>query len=139
MIKCENIVSCLMQNSKKYGKWPEAYVLILHSYWSPQFRNFAIPPIWLSHSTTWKYCSPCYCFLTPQFRTFMNLLIGIFWVSNLTKFSLKIDRNYAPILITIISNITVLVSHNVICFRFYMPISHYVNKKLLQLIVCIVV
>ena len=55
LIKCEKFVSCLMQYSKKYWKWPETYVLILHSYWTPQFQNFAIPPIWLSsHSITQK-------------------------------------------------------------------------------------
>ena len=48
LIKCEKFVSCLMQYSKKYWKWPETYVLILHSYWNPQFQNFAIPLIWLS-------------------------------------------------------------------------------------------
>ena len=39
LIKCEKFVSCLMQYSKKYWKWPETYVLILHSHWTPQFRN----------------------------------------------------------------------------------------------------
>ena len=52
LIKCEKIVSWLMQYSKKYGKWPETWVLILHIYWTQQFQNFAVPLIWLSHSTT---------------------------------------------------------------------------------------
>ena len=30
---------------------------------------------------------------------------------------------------TIVSNITVLVSHNIIFFEFFMPMSHGVNKK----------
>ena len=47
-MKCEKFVSCLMQYLEKYGKWPETYVLILHGYRTPQFQNFAIPPIWLS-------------------------------------------------------------------------------------------
>ena len=34
-----------------------------------------------------------------------------------------------PIIITIISNITVLVSHNVICFGCFMPMSHVIYKK----------
>ena len=34
-----------------------------------------------------------------------------------------------PILITVISNITVFVQHNVICFEYFMPMSHGVNKK----------
>ena len=55
LIKCEKFVFCLMQYLKKYWKWTEAYKLILHSYWTPQFQNFAIPPIWLSsHSITQK-------------------------------------------------------------------------------------
>ena len=98
-------------------------LFLLYGYHTPQLENIALPAIVFSLHT----------------RTFMNLLIGIFWVSNLTKFSLKIDRNYVSILITIISNITVLVSHNVICFIFFMPISHYVNQTLLQHIVSIVV
>ena len=46
--KYEKFVSCLMQYLEKYGKWPETYVLTLHGYRTPQFQNFAIPPIWLS-------------------------------------------------------------------------------------------
>ena len=38
------------------------------------------------------------------------------------------------IIITIVSNITVLVSHNIISFGFFMPISHGVNKKLLKIL-----
>ena len=60
LINCKKIVSYLMQYSKKYWKWPGTYVLILHSYWRPQFQNFAIPPIWLSsYSITQRYCYPC--------------------------------------------------------------------------------
>ena len=33
------------------------------------------------------------------------------------------------IIITIASNITVLVSYNIILFRFFMPMSHGVKKK----------
>ena len=42
---------------------------------------------------------------------------------------LEIGRNYVSIIITTISNITVLVSQNVICFEYFMPTSHGVNKK----------
>ena len=45
------------------------------------------------------------------------------------NFVLEIDRNYVSIIITIISNITVLVSHNAICFGYFIRISHDVNKK----------
>ena len=41
----------------------------------------------------------------------------------------KICRNYMSIIITIVSNITVLVSHNVTFFGFFMPMDHGVNKK----------
>ena len=83
LIKCEKFVSCLMQHSKKYWKWPETYKLIRHSYWTPQFQNFAIPPIWLSsHSINSMILLSLHYFLTPQFQTFTNLSIGIFGVSN---------------------------------------------------------
>ena len=36
------------------------------------------------------------------------------------------------IIITIVSNITVLVSHNIIFFGLFMPMSHGVNKKTLS-------
>ena len=58
----------------------------------------------------------------------LSLLTGINWVSNPTQFFLEKDRNSASIIITIISNIIVLVSH-VICFEYLMSISHCVNKK----------
>ena len=71
----------------------------------PQFQNFGIPPIWSSLSTIWKYCYPCYCFLTPQFQTLTNLLILIFW-------GLVISLNYITI-----NNITALVQCNTVLFR----------------------
>ena len=79
LIKCEKINSCLMQYSKKYWKWPETYVLILRSHWTPQFPNSAIPPICLSsHSITQKILLSLHYFLTLQFQTFTNLPNGIF-------------------------------------------------------------
>ena len=72
LIKFEKFVSCLMQYSKKYWKWPETYVLILHSYWTPQFQNFAIPPIWLSSHSIWlptqRHCYPCITFSLHNFK-----------------------------------------------------------------------
>ena len=64
LIKCEKFVSCLMQHSKKYWKWPETYKLILHRYWTPQLQKISL-----------------HYFLTPQFQTFTNLPIGICGVS----------------------------------------------------------
>ena len=37
-------------------------------------------------------------------------------------------RNYVPLTITVVSNITMLVSHNVIFIRYFMPMSHGVAK-----------
>ena len=85
LIKCENFVSCLMQYSKKYWKWPETYLLILQSYWTPQFQSFTFPSRWLSsHSISQRYYYPCITFLLHNFKLFTNLLIGIFGVSNTT-------------------------------------------------------
>ena len=87
LIKCEKFVSCLMQYSKKYWKWPETYKLILHSYWTPQFQNFAIPPTWLSsHSITQRYCYPCITFSLHNFKLlpiyqleFLGIVIPLFF------------------------------------------------------------
>ena len=72
-------------------------------------------------------------FLTPQFQTFTNLLIGIFGVSNLTFFLffllLRFLRNYVSIIVNIISNNTVLQ-----CYLLWIFVS---IRRLLQLIVCI--
>ena len=130
LIKCEKFVSCLMQYSKKYWKWPETYVLILHSYWTPQFQNFCHSSymfmITLYNS---KILLSLHCFLTPQFQTFTNLLIGIFESSNSTQFFLEVERNYASIIVTIISNITALQ-----CYLLWILVS---IRRLLQLIVYI--
>ena len=45
------------------------------------------------------------------------------------NFYLEIGRNYVSIIITIISNIIVLVSDNGIYFGYFIPTSHVVNKK----------
>ena len=61
---------CFLSNGilKKCGKWPENYVLILHSYWNPQFQNFSIPPIWLSHSIIQRYWYPCIALSLDSFQ-----------------------------------------------------------------------
>ena len=38
-------------------------------------------------------------------------------------------RNYVPIMITVISIITMLVSHNVICFGYFIHMSHGFDEK----------
>ena len=79
--------------------------------------------------------------LAPWFQTFTNLSHhdGI-WISDFVfrlipipsdlffQF-LEIFINYMSILITIVSNITVLVSHNIIFYRFFISVNHGVNKK----------
>ena len=52
-----------------------------------------------------------------------------FWLVIPLNFYLEIGRNYVSIIITIISNITVLVSDNGICFEYFIRTSHVVNKK----------
>ena len=131
LVKCKKFVSCLMQYSKKYWKWPETYVLILHIYWTPQFQNFAIPPIWLSsHSITQRYCYPCITFSLHNFKLlpiyqleFLGIVIPLFF------FFLRFLRNYVSIIVSIISNDTVLQ-----CSLFWIFVS---TRRLLQLIMCI--
>ena len=60
--------------------------------------------------------------------------MNYFWIRNPTYFLsffffFEIGKNNMSIVIAIVSNITVLVSHNVIFFGGYMPMSHDVNKN----------
>ena len=100
LIKCGKIVSC--QKNTANDQKPRCSFCMANE--PPQFQNFGIPPIWSSLSTTWKYCYPYYCFLTPQFQTFTNPLILIFW-------RLVISLNYITI-----NNITALVQCNAVLF-----------------------
>ena len=135
LIKCEKSVSCLMQHSKKYWKWPEIYKLILHSYWTPQFQNFAIPPTWLSsHFITQRYCYPCIAFSLHNFKLlpicqseFLGLVI-LFFCCCFFVF-LRFLRNYVSIIVNIVSNNSVLQ-----CYLLWIFVS---IRRLLQLIVCI--
>ena len=78
LIKCEKFVSCLMQYLKKCWKWPEIYVPILHSSWTQQFLNFAIPLLWLSlHSINQRYCYPCITFSLHNLNVFLGVLFHI--------------------------------------------------------------
>ena len=101
LIKCGKIVFCLMQSPQKYGKWPETGAQSALSL-NPTISKFCL--------SSYFYC--CYCFLTLQFRNFVNLKLEFLWVSNPSSISLKIKRNYVSIIITIVGNITVLVSYN---------------------------
>ena len=64
----------------------------------------------------------CYCCYLPTCH------MEFFQVSNPTYVFLEIGRT-CSIIITIIGSITVLLSDNVICFGYFMPMSHGVNKK----------
>ena len=120
-----------MQHSKKYWKWPETYKLILHSYWTPQFQNFAIPPTWLSsHSITQRYCYPCITFSLHNFKLlpichleFLRLVILLFFI-----FFLRFLRNLS-IIVNITTNNTELQCY---LLWIFLPI-----RRLLQFIVCI--
>ena len=64
----------------------------------------------------------------PNFKILPTHHMEVFWVSN-PNWILKKGRNYVPIIFTIISNITVLVSGNVIRLGYFMPMSNGINKK----------
>ena len=73
---------------------------------------------------------------TPQFYNFTNFSPGKFFGLKIEFFSLSFffffletRRNYMSIIITIVSNITLSVSRNIIFLKFFMPMSHGVNKK----------
>ena len=76
--------------------------------------------LWLPHPTISKFYQPS----TSNF----------FWIGNPTYyyyffFFLEKGRTYVSIIITIVSNITMLMSHIAIFFRYLMPLSHGVNKE----------
>ena len=82
----------------------------------------------IPHSYHW------YRILTPQFQNFTNSPHGNFLICNPSYFFLVIGRNNVSISITIVSNITVLVSHIVIIwFGYVKPMIHGVNKNSSQL------
>ena len=56
----------------------------------------------------------------------MEFFLG--WLSHLILL-LEKGRNYVSIIIAIVSNITVLLSHNIICSGCFMRMSHGINKK----------
>ena len=118
MIKGKKFVSCLMQYSKKYGKWPETYVLIQHSYWTPTFcYSSYMVTISLYNS---KILLFLHYFLTLQFQTFTKISHSFFF---------ETGRNYVSIIVNIISSNTVL--------QCYLLWIFVLIRRLLQLIVYI--
>ena len=107
-------------------------------------RNLCAHPAQLLNPTISKFCHFSYmvitlhnskillflhCFLTQQIQTFTNLLIGIFRLVIPLNFFLELGRNYVSIIVTIISNITVL--------QHYLLWIFVTIRRFLQLIVCI--
>ena len=101
----------------------------LHGY--QNLQNFVIFLTWLSHPTTSKYCYLWYGFIPPQFQNFTNPPRGIFldWCSHLIKYVELSRWKVCAKYIIVVSNITVLVSHSVLFFEYFMRMSHGVNKK----------
>ena len=58
--------------------------------------------------------------LHSYFKILPTCQLELFWVSNSV---------YMSSIIVIISNITMLVSYNVICFEYFIPMRHCANKK----------
>ena len=114
LIKCRKIVSCVMQNSEKI--WEMTRNLGAHpaQLLNPIISKFCYSFYMVITPCNFKYCYTCYCFLTLQYQNFANLPHGIFLFQESYLISLQIGRNHVAIIISIISNITVLVSHNFI-------------------------
>ena len=84
-------------------------LLILHCFCNVQFQNFSILLTWLSYFTTSKYC-----YQTSTWNIFELVIPLNFWGEK--------GRKYILILVTMVSDITVLVSQNVIFFRYFLYI-----------------
>ena len=89
-------------------------LLMLHGYHNTQFQDCAVYMVILLNN--FNYCYP------PSAWNIFELVIPI----NLLR---EKSRNYVSIIVNIVSNITVLMSQNVILFGYFMPIGHGVNKE----------
>ena len=98
--------------------------LSAHPAWllKPQFQIFAISPTWLKILLSLLLLSHL------TISKFHQLATWNFSGLQQSNLILVIGRNYLSVII-ISSNITVLVSHNIICFGYFMPMSHGVSKK----------
>ena len=125
----QRFVSCVIQYSKKI--WESTRNLGAHP---SQLQNSIYSKLCYSSymvvtSNNFKCCYRCYCFLTHKFKILPTYHIEFFCFSSPTFFFLQIGRNYVSILTTIITNVTVLVLHSVICFGCFMPCIMVSNKK----------
>ena len=113
----DSIIFCLTTN----------LLCIFDICWVPlQFYLLRMMFITLHNS---KILLSLHCFLTPQFQTFTNLLIGIFWLVIPLIFLFEIGINYVSVIVTIISNTTMLQ-----CYLVWIFVS---IRRLLQLMKCI--
>ena len=107
------------------------------------YRNLCSHLAQLLNPTISKFCHSFYMLITlHNLKILLSLLLFSYptiskfcqsanWVSNPTQFLFETGIYYVSIIITITSNFTALVSRNVICFGYCMPISHGVNKAAL--------
>ena len=89
----------------------------------------------MAYPTDSQYSYPCLGFLSHDFKILLTLYMEFFWIGNPTFFWVffDIDRNYVLIIITIVINITVLLSYSIIWFGYLKtlpkclapPSSHY--------------
>ena len=99
-------------------------MFILHS---NETRNFEILPFVLhGYQMPQNIAIPAIPFSPHNFKILPTCQMEFLWVCNIF---LEIGRNYVSVIITIISSITVLVLHYVICFGYFISMSHGVNKK----------
>ena len=113
----DSIIFCLTTN----------LLCIFDICWVPlQFYLLRMMFITLHNS---KILLSLHCFLTPQFQTFTNLLIGIFGLVIPLIFLFEIGINYVSVIVTIISNTTMLQ-----CYLVWIFVS---IRRLLQLMKCI--
>ena len=98
------------------------------------FKTFVISPTWF-HTLQLRYIVIlAIAFSLHNIKILPTHQLDFFLLSNPALYFLEIARNYVSIIITIINNITVLVSHSVICFGYFMAMSHAVSiRRLLQL------
>ena len=88
-------------------------------------RNRGAHRAWLLKPTISKFSYSSYVVITIQN---LEILLSLFLLL-LNAIFLVIGRNYASIITTFISTITVLVSDSVICFKYFMPMNRGVDKK----------
>ena len=93
------------------------------------FQHFAILPTWLSHLQLKNIAISAIAFSLHNFKILRTCQMEFFWISNCNQTFLETGTNQVSIIIPIIGSITLLLSHNVICFGYFIPMSRGVNKN----------